>query len=106
MIGRSLVVPILNTLDRVATKLVDDVVGHLFAPSGGREQPTAIVLAKQLLLPLLAVVQFLAPRLFAEIDGMTLPAKFAVTWEDQGKPWSYWDLDAYYWNVDVSGILN
>lgn len=37
-------------------------------------------------------------------DGMTLPARISVTWDDQGKPWSYWDLDEYFWNVSVEDI--
>ena len=39
------------------------------------------------------------------VDDMTVPEQLSVTWADQGKPWSYWDFDAYYWNVDVSGVL-
>ena len=39
------------------------------------------------------------------MNGVTVPEQLSVTWADQGKPWSYWDFDAYYWNVDVGGVL-
>jgi hypothetical protein len=39
------------------------------------------------------------------VNGAKLPARIAVTWEDQGEPWSYWNFQDIYWNVDVSKIL-
>ncbi|MCB0082916.1 MAG: hypothetical protein KDE47_18380, partial [Caldilineaceae bacterium] len=33
------------------------------------------------------------------VDGMQLPKRVAVTWENEGSPWSYWDFDAIRWNV-------
>ena len=39
------------------------------------------------------------------VEGVQAPARIAITWEDQGKPWSYWDLEEYLWNVDISGFL-
>lgn len=39
-------------------------------------------------------------------NDIQLPERIAITWEDQGEPWSYWDIDAVFWNVDISGILN
>jgi hypothetical protein len=39
------------------------------------------------------------------INGTKLPARIAVTWEDQGKPWSYWNLEEVFWNVDISKML-
>lgn len=39
------------------------------------------------------------------VNAAKLPAHIAVTWEDQGQPWSYWDLEAYFWNVDISQTL-
>lgn len=38
-------------------------------------------------------------------NGAKLPARIAVTWEDQGRPWSYWDLEEIFWNVDISQAL-
>jgi len=37
-------------------------------------------------------------------NGATLPAQIAVTWEDQGQPWSYWHLEDIYWNVDIASF--
>jgi hypothetical protein len=39
------------------------------------------------------------------VNGVKLPARIAVTWEDQGEPWSYWNLEDIYWNVDISKML-
>ena len=39
------------------------------------------------------------------VNGAKLPARIAVPWEDQGEPWSYWNLEDFYWNVDVSETL-
>jgi hypothetical protein len=39
------------------------------------------------------------------VNGVKLPARIAVTWEDQGKPWSYWNIEDVYWNVDISKTL-
>ena len=40
-----------------------------------------------------------------QVDGMTIPARSAITWEKQGKPWSYWEITGAAWNVDLSTIL-
>jgi hypothetical protein len=39
------------------------------------------------------------------VHGMKVPARVAVTWEDQGRPWSYWDFEGVAWNVDISQQL-
>lgn len=39
------------------------------------------------------------------VNGATLPARIAVTWDDQREPWSYWDIEDVYWNVDISETL-
>ena len=36
------------------------------------------------------------------VDGVKIPARISVTWEDQGEPWSYWELEDVFWNVDIS----
>jgi hypothetical protein len=35
------------------------------------------------------------------VNGAKLPARIAVTWEDQGEPWSYWDFEHVFWNVEI-----
>ena len=39
------------------------------------------------------------------VNGVKLPARIAITWGDQGEPWSYWDLEQVFWNVDISKTL-
>lgn len=39
------------------------------------------------------------------INGIQLPARVAVTWADQGKPWSYWDFEHVFWNVELTEAL-
>lgn len=39
------------------------------------------------------------------VNGAQVPARIAITWEDQGKPWSYWDLENYHWNVDIEQLI-
>jgi hypothetical protein len=39
------------------------------------------------------------------VHGMKLPSRVAITWEDQGKPWSYWDFEGVVWNVYISQQL-
>jgi hypothetical protein len=36
------------------------------------------------------------------IDGMQIPREVAVTWEDDGSPWSIWTFEGVVWNTDVS----
>lgn len=39
------------------------------------------------------------------VDGMQLPKRVAVTWENEGSPWSYWDFDEIRWNVAIDDML-
>ncbi len=39
------------------------------------------------------------------IDGRQFPARVAVTWEKDGKPWSYWDFEGVRWNVAIDDVL-
>lgn len=47
-------------------------------------------------------IDFLSWRTYNEI---LLPERVAITWEDQGQPWSYWELENVFWNVDISETL-
>ena len=38
-------------------------------------------------------------------NGVKMPARIAVTWEDQGEPWSTWDIEQVFWNVNISKTL-
>lgn len=39
------------------------------------------------------------------VNGMQLPLRVAITWANQGGPWSYWDFEEIRWNVDISQQL-
>lgn len=32
------------------------------------------------------------------LEGVRVPKRIAITWADQGRPWSYWDLEHIAWN--------
>jgi hypothetical protein len=40
-----------------------------------------------------------------DVDGARVPKRIAITWEDQGTPWSTWDLEHVLWNVDIADVL-
>jgi hypothetical protein len=31
-----------------------------------------------------------------------IPTRSAVTWEDEGSPWSFWTIEGIEYNIDVS----
>jgi hypothetical protein len=39
------------------------------------------------------------------VDEARVPKRIAITWEDQGAPWSTWDLEHVLWNVDIDDVL-
>lgn len=39
------------------------------------------------------------------MNGGMYPAHIAVTWADEGTPWSYWHFEAIDWNVDLTPYL-
>ncbi len=39
------------------------------------------------------------------VNGVQVPARTAITWEDQGEPWSYWDFEHVLWNVDIDRFV-
>lgn len=39
------------------------------------------------------------------VHGVKVPARVAVAWEDQGEPWSYWDFEHVFWNVDIANSI-
>jgi hypothetical protein len=34
------------------------------------------------------------------VEGVQAPKRIAITWSDQGRPWSYWDLEHIAWNAE------
>ena len=39
------------------------------------------------------------------MNGGMYPAHIAVTWADEGTPWSYWHFEAIDWNVDLTPYI-
>lgn len=39
------------------------------------------------------------------VNGIQVPLRVAITWENQNGPWSYWDFEGVSWNVDISQAL-
>jgi hypothetical protein len=39
---------------------------------------------------------------WGQFQGSLLPTQISITWADDGKPWSYWDWEAFEWNVDIT----
>lgn len=40
------------------------------------------------------------------VNGVKVPARVAVVWENDGQPWSYWDFEGLVWNVDIADVLS
>lgn len=40
-----------------------------------------------------------------EFHGMVIPTTATLTWEDEGTPWAYWEVEGVEYNVDVSETL-
>ena len=105
------------TDSRIRWKAVDDTTARLIFPFGDKEDELMVHfdLESGLVARMTALryrdevsgkipwhVDFLS---WQTVNGAKLPARIAVTWEDQGEPWSYWNLEDFYWNVDVSETL-
>lgn len=39
-------------------------------------------------------------------NSVKIPVRFALTWQDEGSPWSYWTVEGAEYNIDVAQILN
>jgi hypothetical protein len=105
------------TDSRIRWEVVDDTTARLIFPFGEEEDELTVHFDPESGL----VAQITALRFRDEqsgkipwrvdflswqtVNGARLPTRIAVTWEDQGKPWSYWDLEQVFWNVDISKTL-
>ncbi len=102
---------------RIRWEAIDDTSAQLFFPFGDEEDSITIYFDPQTAL----ITKMTALRYFGAngekepwrveflswqvVDGMTIPLRSAITWEKQGKPWSYWDITDVTWNVDLSTVL-
>ena len=102
---------------RIRWVAIDDTSAQLFFPFGEEEDAMTVYFDPQTDL----ITKMTALRYFGangekepwrvdfltwqQVDGMTIPARSAITWEKQGQPWSYWDITGVAWNVDLSAVL-
>jgi hypothetical protein len=102
---------------RIRWVAIDDSSAQMFFPFGDEEDSMTVYFDPQtdLITKMTALryfgangekepwrVDFLSWQV---VDGMTIPLRSAITWEKQGKPWSYWDITGVAWNVDLSSVL-
>ena len=105
------------TDERIRWEAIDDTTARLIFPFGDAEDELTVYFDAEsgLITRLTALryrdeeggkipwhVDFLTWQM---VNGAKLPAHIAVTWADQGQPWSYWDLEDFFWNVDISQML-
>lgn len=103
---------------RIRWVAIDDTSAQLFFPFGDEEDSMTVYFDPQtdLITKMTALryfgangekepwrVDFLS---WQQVDGMTIPLRSSITWEKQGKPWSYWDFTGVAWNVDLSAVLS
>jgi hypothetical protein len=105
------------TDSRIRWEAIDDTTARLFFPFGEEEDELMVYFD-----PESGLVAWMSALRYRDeqsgkipwrvdftswqtINGVKLPARITVTWEDQGKPWSYWDFEGIYWNVDISKTL-
>jgi hypothetical protein len=102
---------------RIRWVAIDDTSAQMFFPFGDEEDSMTVYFDPQtdLITKMTALryfgasgekepwrVDFLSWQV---VDGMMIPLRSAITWEKQGKPWSYWDIAGVAWNVDLSTVL-
>lgn len=102
---------------RIRWVAIDETSAQLFFPFGDEEDTMTVYFDPQtdLITKMTALryfgangekepwrVDFLSWQV---VDGMIIPALSAITWEKQGKPWSYWEITGVTWNVDLSAVL-
>ncbi|MCX6048863.1 MAG: hypothetical protein NT075_27500 [Chloroflexi bacterium] len=105
------------TDSRIRWVAIDETSAQMFFPFGAEEDSMTVYFDPQTAL----ITKMTALRYFGangekepwrvdfltwqQVDDMTIPARSAITWEKQGKPWSYWDITGVAWNVDLSAML-
>jgi hypothetical protein len=102
---------------RIRWVAIDETSAQMFFPFGAEEDAMTVYFDPQTAL----ITKMTALRYFGangekepwrvdfltwqQVDGMTIPERSAITWEKQGKPWSYWDITGVAWNVDLTTVL-
>jgi hypothetical protein len=103
--------------ERIRWEAIDDTSARLFFPFGDEEDELTVYFD-----PESNLITRISALRFRDLEsgkipwhadflewkthnGTLVPAYIAITWEDQGEPWSYWNLEHYFWNIDISDVL-
>ena len=104
--------------ERIRWEAVDDNSARLFFPFGdGEDELTVHFDPQSHLITRISTLRYRDAQTgkvpwhadflaWKTVDGDTVPSRIAITWEDQGKPWSDWDLENYHWNVDIEPLTD
>ncbi len=103
---------------RIRWVAIDDTRAQMFFPFGAEEDSMTVYFdAKTDLITKMTALRYFGAGgekepwqvdflSWQQVDGMTIPIRSSITWEKQGKPWSYWDITGAAWNVDLSAVLS
>jgi hypothetical protein len=109
----SLMPSLLVTDPRIRWEAIDDTSARLIVPFGSQQDELIFHFDPQTgLITRISALRYRDPNseklpwvaemlAWQTVNGMKLPGRVAITWEDQGRPWSYWDFEGVVWNVDV-----
>lgn len=101
---------------RVRWEASDDASARLIVPFAGQEDALTVRFDQQSGLitrmealrhkngpeKILWLVDFLG---WGRFHDALLPTRISITWADDGTPWSYWDWEAFEWNVDITDYI-
>jgi hypothetical protein len=98
---------------RVRWEAIDEVSARLVFPLGDAEDSMTVWFDPETALPTKVTAMRYksttgektpwqgAYQNWKNVAGKLFPSLFAVTWEDEGSPWSYWEIDGVVFNADV-----
>jgi hypothetical protein len=98
---------------RVRWEALDDVSARLVFPLGEGEDSMTVWFDAETALPTkVTALRYKSTtgektawqgeyQNWKNFGGKRFPSRFAVTWEDEGSPWSYWEIEGVVFNAEV-----